>query len=275
MIPIFIPWPLVVEARPPDLRRLDRRDAPVERRAVLDAVVDVADAAQTAKARDRLLRKDDGDPVQHGPVAPAERGGGDGGVDPLLERLLLDRDLRRVARPRDGGPAELDDDLDERPGSRSGSARSRQRRQRCEQADPETKEALQYRMVRRGGAKVGGGSPATMRVRADVAELVDAHGSGPCGRKLVEVQVLSSASPDQALSVPDQCLSRADVLAASRDHSDEKLRTGEGPEFNLAAPMKKTPPERGFLVFEVVETSFSCGAVPAPSERPGCTRGPA
>ncbi len=26
-----------------------------------------------------------------------------------------------------------------------------------------------------------------------MAELVDAHGSGPCGRKLVEVQVLSSA----------------------------------------------------------------------------------
>ena len=34
---------------------------------------------------------------------------------------------------------------------------------------------------------------ATMAVRADVAELVDAHGSGPCERKLVEVQVLSSA----------------------------------------------------------------------------------
>src|SRR5579862_2869151 len=29
--------------------------------------------------------------------------------------------------------------------------------------------------------------------RADVAELVDAHGSGPCARKGVEVQVLSSA----------------------------------------------------------------------------------
>src|SRR5690349_862906 len=29
---------------------------------------------------------------------------------------------------------------------------------------------------------------------ADVAELVDAHGSGPCARKGVEVQVLSSAS---------------------------------------------------------------------------------
>jgi hypothetical protein len=36
--------------------------------------------------------------------------------------------------------------------------------------------------------------------RADVAELVDAHGSGPCGRKPVEVQVLSSASPDCAVS---------------------------------------------------------------------------
>src|SRR5262249_7568885 len=29
--------------------------------------------------------------------------------------------------------------------------------------------------------------------RADVAELVDAHGSGPCGLRPVEVQVLSSA----------------------------------------------------------------------------------
>ena len=32
------------------------------------------------------------------------------------------------------------------------------------------------------------------RQRADVAELVDAHGSGPCGCKSVEVRVLSSAS---------------------------------------------------------------------------------
>src|SRR5213596_585120 len=34
---------------------------------------------------------------------------------------------------------------------------------------------------------------ATLGVRADVAELVDAHGSGPCGGNPVEVQVLSSA----------------------------------------------------------------------------------
>jgi hypothetical protein len=35
---------------------------------------------------------------------------------------------------------------------------------------------------------------AKLALRADVAELVDAHGSGPCGLRLVEVQVLSSAS---------------------------------------------------------------------------------
>ena len=41
---------------------------------------------------------------------------------------------------------------------------------------------------------------------ADVAELVDAHGSGPCGRKVVEVQVLSSAcrSPCDATSYSRQ-----------------------------------------------------------------------
>ncbi len=37
------------------------------------------------------------------------------------------------------------------------------------------------------------GRTARMPARADVAELVDAHGSGPCGGDPVEVQVLSSA----------------------------------------------------------------------------------
>ena len=40
----------------------------------------------------------------------------------------------------------------------------------------------------------------TGRPRADVAELVDAHGSGPCARKGVEVQVLSSAWKRRLLS---------------------------------------------------------------------------
>ena len=47
------------------------------------------------------------------------------------------------------------------------------------------------------------GAAATLAEPADVAELVDAHGSGPCGRKPVEVQVLSSASPNQAARVPN------------------------------------------------------------------------
>lgn len=44
--------------------------------------------------------------------------------------------------------------------------------------------------VRRFGSRWG---LARLSLRADVAELVDAHGSGPCGLRLVEVQVLSSA----------------------------------------------------------------------------------
>ena len=43
------------------------------------------------------------------------------------------------------------------------------------------------------GATNAGRRAATLSLRADVAELVDAHGSGPCGGNPVEVQVLSSA----------------------------------------------------------------------------------
>src|SRR5438552_19102456 len=42
-----------------------------------------------------------------------------------------------------------------------------------------------------------------MPPRADVAELVDAHGSGPCGLRPVEVQVLSSAWRPRRGSVGD------------------------------------------------------------------------
>src|SRR5919198_1026348 len=47
--------------------------------------------------------------------------------------------------------------------------------------------------------KIVPGTGATLSLRADVAELVDAHGSGPCGRKPVEVQVLSSALSERPL----------------------------------------------------------------------------
>src|SRR4051795_1137478 len=59
------------------------------------------------------------------------------------------------------------------------------------------------------GSDPGGSYPArpgyTAVYRADVAELVDAHGSGPCARKGVEVQVLSSALPFHAALVRTRC----------------------------------------------------------------------
>src|SRR5688572_25606386 len=55
----------------------------------------------------------------------------------------------------------------------------------------------------RATGRVGARSGATLALRADVAELVDAHGSGPCALRGVEVQVLSSgcsrASPQAAV----------------------------------------------------------------------------
>ena len=44
--------------------------------------------------------------------------------------------------------------------------------------------------------------PVTLSLRADVAELVDAHGSGPCALRGVEVQVLSSASSGRRIGSP-------------------------------------------------------------------------
>ena len=56
-----------------------------------------------------------------------------------------------------------------------------------------------------------------LRLRADVAELVDAHGSGPCARKGVEVQVLSSA-----LLRATRSTIRRDC-AASYEHDDASI----------------------------------------------------
>src|SRR6202008_411592 len=58
---------------------------------------------------------------------------------------------------------------------------------------------------------------ARLTVRADVAELVDAHGSGPCGLRLVEVQVLSSAS-------------RTTPSASQRNGPRRRARNGLEPE---------------------------------------------
>ena len=63
---------------------------------------------------------------------------------------------------------------------------------------------------------------ATLSARADVAELVDAHGSGPCARKGVEVQVLSSASLARSGLFPGVA-----ALAAAVGLAGAGLATGE------------------------------------------------
>ena len=49
---------------------------------------------------------------------------------------------------------------------------------------------------------------ARLSLRADVAELVDAHGSGPCALRGVEVQVLSSASHGRRIGSPGCSIQR-------------------------------------------------------------------
>jgi hypothetical protein len=44
---------------------------------------------------------------------------------------------------------------------------------------------------------IGDSSQAFSPFRAEVAELADAQASGACGRKVVEVQILSSAPPSR------------------------------------------------------------------------------
>jgi hypothetical protein len=46
---------------------------------------------------------------------------------------------------------------------------------------------------RSDGVIIGSSSRLSSPLRAEVAELADAQASGACGRKVVEVQILSSA----------------------------------------------------------------------------------
>src|SRR5207247_9087939 len=65
---------------------------------------------------------------------------------------------------------------------------------------------------------------ATLGLRADVAELVDAHGSGPCGGNPVEVQVLSSAYVGSVLFSSSED-SHPEVEAATRPAADDDRPT--------------------------------------------------
>src|SRR5262245_54443650 len=61
----------------------------------------------------------------------------------------------------------------------------------------------------------------TIRPHADVAELVDAHGSGPCARKGVEVQVLSSASSISSFACAEEEIPRRFAAPYSLRMADE------------------------------------------------------
>ena len=101
---------------------------------------------------------------------------------------------------------EGDDDLDElvgraRDGPRRGPARKEQS-ERAEKGREYEGEAAQGGHGTHDAANPVPVGRTTWRLQsrpqADVAELVDAHGSGPCGSNPVEVRVLSSASSFQA-----------------------------------------------------------------------------
>src|SRR5919198_991708 len=74
-----------------------------------------------------------------------------------------------------------------------------------------------------------------MRGPADVAELVDAHGSGPCGGDPVEVQVLSSASPTN----------RRWARESLRCGSGRRLAPQDTPKAGSQAPPLAAAPQRG------------------------------
>ena len=170
----------------PDLRRADHLRALVERAVVADALLHLAHAGNrgdpgrgVSRARRRRARS-----ARAGSASGSARPGTvalmraatlacsrsicGAGVRPLGERLAVEQrdELHRTAAG-DRRP----------PAPRTPDERQRERGHREGQKTP-----------------VHAKTAATLSVRADVAELVDAHGSGPCGGNPVEVQVLSSAS---------------------------------------------------------------------------------
>ena len=103
------------------------------------------------------------------------------------------RPLRRLERPEATAAGkrlrvERDDDLDVPPRAGAWSPGPRKGGQTGEHEDEKKSDPLQKRHRREEDDR-----RLELVSRADVAELVDAHGSGPCGGDPVEVQVLSSA----------------------------------------------------------------------------------
>ncbi len=179
------------------------RTGGVEGRRVARPADDPCDARHRGELSQALLGKRDREAVEHDPVPPADVRAGNCPLDPPGERVLLGRERPQVvdagraaeAEPpvlgRGAQRAALGDRLGERRRlhrhhdlDRRGARGGRRRPEGGEQNEEDQTPAQGRDIV---DARLQWPSPA------DVAELVDAHGSGPCGRKPVEVQVLSSA----------------------------------------------------------------------------------
>ena len=171
------------ERGPPDLRRADHLRALVERAVVADALLHLAHAGNRRDPRRCVCGRHDGEAVQHQLVAPADARARDDGADAGCDARLLALDLGAGMRTLgERFPVEQRDELHQRA---AGDRRPRRRRAHERQRERGHREGQK--------TPVHAKTAATLSVRADVAELVDAHGSGPCGGNPVEVQVLSSA----------------------------------------------------------------------------------
>jgi hypothetical protein len=118
--------------------------------------------------------------------------------------------------------------------------------------------------------------------RADVAELVDAHGSGPCGGNPVEVQVLSSAShvfSGLFYSARVAEVLRREVAVRGVDHGERRSHpTGEGevksshPHLALARRFRLEPLDERAPPASVYRASERPGS--SPKSRESCVREP-
>ena len=203
-----------LELGPPDSRRADRRRGVVEGRVVAHRRVHADDAGQSGQLCEAVYRQDDGERIEHNPVSPAHACAREP-LDARLETALRCVDHReRTGRAFEPGPAnaamrrrggrELDDHLHRwgwsggRSRERAGLRRARDDQKRERNEEEEQQQTANDPVMVSGRLPVEVCHPcatsATLRQdHADVAELVDAHGSGPCGGNPVEVRFLSSA----------------------------------------------------------------------------------
>ena len=111
----------------------------------------------------------------------------------LAGHVAAARNDRLPAQHRRRSPLDGDENaVGGRPYARERGCRADQSRNPRHDAEPKATRGHAVLSLTRGRMS-SRGARLQCALRADVAELVDAHGSGPCGRKLVEVQVLSSA----------------------------------------------------------------------------------